>query len=65
MALKFNSGDKVLYIPNHANGDPEHEDCERGIVSCSSPLGNVFVNFDDQPNNSSSKGCYPENLQLI
>lgn len=26
-------GDEVLYVPNHANGDRSHPDCEKGTVS--------------------------------
>ena len=29
----FQVGDHVTYVPNHANGDINHRDCERGIVS--------------------------------
>lgn len=28
----MNKGDRVIYIPNHANGDAEHKDCEHGVV---------------------------------
>ncbi len=24
--------DKVTYIPNHANGNAGHEDCEQGVI---------------------------------
>lgn len=38
-------GQRVCYVPNHANGDLAHPDCECGTV-----LGvvsrHVFVNFD-------------------
>lgn len=29
----FKTGQKVLYIPNHANGDIHHPDNKRGVVS--------------------------------
>jgi len=29
----FKRGDAVSYIPNHAHGDIQHKDVERGIVS--------------------------------
>lgn len=29
----FSVGDQVVYIPNHANGDRWHPDCQLGIVS--------------------------------
>lgn len=31
--LLFEKGNEVLYIPNHANGDAEHPDCQKGVVS--------------------------------
>ena len=34
-------GDKVVYIPPQANGDPKHQDCIRGEVFAIS--GNGFV----------------------
>lgn len=36
----FTPGDRVLYVPNHADGDPAHPDCERGIVSS---IGVIYV----------------------
>ena len=30
---KFQIGDAVLYIPNHAKGDRAHPSCEKGTVS--------------------------------
>lgn len=30
---RFKVGDPVLYIPDHAHGDRDHRDCERGVVS--------------------------------
>ena len=27
------SGDKVIYVPNHAQDNWEHPDCQRGVVS--------------------------------
>ena len=29
----FKKGDKVTFIPNHAFDDPNHEDCQDGVVS--------------------------------
>jgi hypothetical protein len=31
-ASDFKPWDRVLYIPNHANGEANHEDCENGVV---------------------------------
>ena len=60
-ASDFREGDKVLYIPNHAHGDPNHKDCERGIVS--SQNGNyVFVRYIHHGVQSRAKATYPGNL---
>jgi len=41
----FKHGDKVRYIPNHANGDAQHPDCQNGVVS--SVNNNwIFVKYD-------------------
>lgn len=29
---KLKRGTQIIYVPNHADGDVEHEDCERGFV---------------------------------
>jgi hypothetical protein len=40
----FKSDDRVRYIPGHAAENPNHPDCEDGIVtSCSSHY--VFVRY--------------------
>lgn len=41
---EFKVGDTVIYIPSHASGDPEHPDCERGLVT-SINAGRVFVRY--------------------
>ena len=41
----FKKGDKVLYVPTHAQGDTNHPDCERGVVS-SFNFTTVFVKYD-------------------
>jgi hypothetical protein len=56
---KFESGDAVTYVPNHAHGDLKHPDCEHGIVSSVNASGTVFVRFGGRPN---SQGCNPEDL---
>ena len=43
--LTFNKGDRVRYIPNHANGDPHHTDCEDGVVKSTNDLY-AFVLYD-------------------
>lgn len=42
---KFSEGDQVRYIPNHANGDIRHRDCENGVVS-SVGTHYVFVRYE-------------------
>jgi hypothetical protein len=39
------AGQRVIYVPNHANGDPTHKDCEHGMVSSKNHV-NAFVRFD-------------------
>lgn len=41
-------GVKVRYIPNHANGDSRHKDCENGVISSVSlDRQTVFVKYDN------------------
>ena len=43
----FKPGDRVVYVPMHADGDRRHPDCEHGKVSSvSERSGIVFVKFD-------------------
>ena len=42
----FKKGDKVRYVPNHANGDTLHPDCENGVVSTTNEKF-VFVKYDN------------------
>ena len=42
----FEKGDKVRYIPTHTHGNPNHEDCENGVVS-SVKNNVVFVKYDN------------------
>lgn len=42
------AGDVVLYVPSHAGGDINHEDCEQGIVSSLNSRGEPFVKFFKQ-----------------
>ena len=45
-SLKFNKGDRVIYVPKHANGNRNHKDCEHGIVySLTEEF--VFVKYDN------------------
>ena len=40
-------GQRVRYIPGHANGDSKHADCEDGIVRSFNSKGNSFVVYDN------------------
>jgi hypothetical protein len=37
-------GDRVIYVPRHADGDINHPDCEYGIVK-EIALNGIFVNY--------------------
>lgn len=52
--IKYYAGDRVIFIPPIARGKRDHPECERGIVTVNSPLGNVFVKLDGDE--GSSKG---------
>ena len=58
---KFKVGDPVTYVPNHANGDASHPDCERGHVSSIKPDDDkhVWVRFKSQ----NGERCNIENLK--
>ena len=43
---EFKKGDKVRYIPHHADGDSRHEDCENGVVSSTNEKI-VFVKYNN------------------
>lgn len=57
-ASDFHAGERVLYVPNHANGDTAHPDCERGVVTSTNAV-NVFVRYGNELH---SKATSPENL---
>jgi len=42
----FEHGDKVRYIPIHAEGNPRHKDCQNGVVSSINDKF-VFVKYDN------------------
>ena len=67
----FKHGMRVLYVPNHADGNVDHQDCERGVVS-SVNEDFVFVKYDclactmitgDEP--YTSQATQPEYLRLL
>ncbi len=45
VADDYKHGDLVRYIPNHANGDATHPDCQNGVVSSTNEHF-VFVKYD-------------------
>lgn len=68
LATRFQHGKKVLYVPNHAEGDIRHPDVESGRVSsCNDRY--VFVRFDKHVaklgwSQTTSQACLPDNLVL-
>ncbi|MBA7563363.1 hypothetical protein ES708_05018 [subsurface metagenome] len=46
----FKKGDRVKYIPPYACGDPNHEDCDIGVVSSINDFY-VFVKYDNATTN--------------
>lgn len=62
----FKRDDKVLYVPTHADGDVNHPDCQRGIVSSQNGVC-VFVKYYPQLarfgwDGTTSQGTNPEDL---
>jgi hypothetical protein len=60
-AADFKAGDRVLYVPHHANGDTNHPDCERGVVTSTNEV-NVFVRYGAR---TGSQATSPEDLQKV
>ena len=42
----FKKGQRVRYVPRHAHGDENHEDCQEGAVSSTNDRW-VFVKYDN------------------
>jgi len=42
----FEKGMRVIYVPNHADGDANHKDCQKGVVSSKNDAW-VFVKYDN------------------
>jgi hypothetical protein len=66
---EFAPGDRVRYIPGHAFGDLDHEDCEDGTVSSQNGTC-VFVRFDAQVEKlgwleTTAQGCDPRDLAKL
>ena len=43
---RFKKGTLVRYVPNHANGDYHHKDCQDGVVSSTNAI-HVFVKYNN------------------
>lgn len=60
---QFTPGDEVLYIPMHANRDPTHPDCEKGVVTSTNDHY-VFVRYGNQANSKATRAedlVFPNN----
>lgn len=57
----FSEGQRVAYIPSHANGNILHPDVEHGTVKSMNEI-TVFVLFDCD---TQAKGCYPWALAIL
>jgi hypothetical protein len=62
----ISAGQRVIYIPIHAHGDPTHQDCEHGMVSSTNHV-NAFVRFDKTVarhgwERATAQSCDPETL---
>lgn len=62
MSEDFRAGERVHYVPYHANGDIRHRDCENGIVTSTNDRF-VFVKFNQ--NHDYGKACKPDQLRKI
>lgn len=60
----FKPGDRVLYVPYHANGDTKHEDCELGFVSSTNDKF-VFVRYANVRGEISDRGIATMPDQLV
>jgi hypothetical protein len=46
----FKRGDQIVYIPQHAKGDPGHADCEHGFISCIDDDGAIYCRYFSKTN---------------
>jgi len=58
----FKKGDRVRYIPTHAEGDNEHPDVEDGCVSSTNEWW-VFVKYDNLAHGKMITGDEPYTAQ--
>ena len=64
----FQPGDQIIYIPAHADNDPDHPDCEFGFVTTVGS-NNVFCRYWDKSNKrlrttANSEATSPRDLYL-
>lgn len=45
---ELHAGQRVRYVPGHANGDRNHPDCEDGIIRSFNSQGFPFVVYDNR-----------------
>ncbi len=43
---KLRPGIRVRYVPSHAKGNTNHDDCEDGVISTVQSDDHVFVKYD-------------------
>ena len=54
-------GAPVLYVPNHANNDDQHPDCEVGFISTVNEYG-IWARFHE---GDTGAKCEPHNLRWL
>jgi hypothetical protein len=69
MQLNAKVGDRVRYVPLHADGDIYHPDCEDGRISSFGEL-TVYVKFNKSVgrhgwDGASAIACDPEDLRKL
>lgn len=57
-------GDRVCYIPNHANNDSSHPDCEYGIITSMRDDGGIWVRYAKQHPTAPGQKTDFDNLRL-
>jgi hypothetical protein len=58
---EYKAGDRVAYVPLHAEGDLTHKDVEQGFITSVNHLY-IFVRFD---NKVTPQACQPSSLVKI
>lgn len=57
----YQIGDKVYYVPDHANGDIKHKDVEQGTIT-NIDANYIWVKFPHQLNLDHGSACHPRNI---